>query len=85
MVRAAGREGCEAVVGAVGYRRVGGAELLQEIGREGDGVDALRLRPEVGGRRQGPPEPEVWKIQVPDGKGVQGRQERGTSEHAGCA
>lgn len=45
--------------------RVGAAELPRRMGREGDGRDAAKLRPDVGGRRRGPP--EVWKVQVPEG------------------
>lgn len=56
--------------------RVRAAELQRWVGREGDGRDAEKLRPDVGGRRRGPP--EVWKIQVPEGEGAQGRQARGT-------
>lgn len=48
-------------------------------------MDAAKLRPEVGGRRQGPPVSEIWKFQVQDGEGVHGWQTRGTSEQGGCA
>lgn len=85
MVRRNGR-GCVLRRGLqLGERVVGGAELQRETRREGDGMDAVKLRPEVGGRRQGPPEPEVWKVQIPGGEGVQWRQARGTREQAGCA